>query len=75
MKDFSASWRKSLFRGIVLVSYEKIRSQKSGKESIIVTELPYQVNKATLQERIAELVRDEKIKDISAIRDESDRDG
>lgn len=48
---------------------------KSERESIVVTELPYQVNKARLIERIAELVRDRKIEGISDIRDESDREG
>ena len=46
-----------------------------GRESIIVTELPYQVNKARLVEKIAELVRDKKIEGISELRDESDKDG
>ena len=45
------------------------------KPSIIVTELPYQVNKAKMLERVAALVRDKKIEDITDIRDESDRDG
>lgn len=49
--------------------------EKSGKESIIVTELPYQVNKARLIEKIAELVKDKKIEGITALRDESDKDG
>jgi DNA gyrase subunit A len=48
---------------------------KNDKESIIVTELPYQVNKARLIERIAELVRDKKIEGITDLRDESDREG
>ena len=47
----------------------------NGREAIIVTELPYQVNKARLIERIAELVRDKKIEGISELRDESDKDG
>jgi DNA gyrase subunit A len=46
-----------------------------GRESIVVTELPYQVNKARLVEKIAELVRDKKIEGISELRDESDKDG
>ncbi len=46
-----------------------------GREAIIVTELPYQVNKARLIEKIAELVRDKKIEGISELRDESDKDG
>jgi DNA gyrase subunit A len=48
---------------------------RTERESIIVTELPYQVNKARLIEKIAELVRDRRIEGISDIRDESDRDG
>jgi DNA gyrase subunit A len=48
---------------------------KTEKETIIITELPYQVNKARLIEKIAELVRDRKIDGISDVRDESDRDG
>ena len=47
----------------------------SDRESIIVTELPYQVNKARLIEKIAELVRDKRIEGISELRDESDKDG
>lgn len=50
-------------------------NEKTGRETIIVTELPYQVNKARLQERIVELVRDKRVEGISAIRDESDKDG
>ena len=49
--------------------------EKSGKQSIIVTELPYQVNKARLLEKIAELVKDKKIDGITGLRDESDKDG
>ena len=49
--------------------------EKSGKEKIIVTELPYQVNKARLVERIAELVKDKKLEGITALRDESDKQG
>ena len=51
------------------------RRRGGDKQSIIVTELPYQVNKARLLERIADLVRDKKITGISDLRDESDRDG
>jgi len=47
----------------------------NGKETIIVHELPYQVNKARLIEKMAELVRDKKVEGISALRDESDKDG
>ncbi len=52
---------------------EKIES--SNKERIIVTEIPYQVNKARLLERIAELVREKRLEGVSDLRDESDRDG
>ncbi len=47
----------------------------SGRESIVVTEIPYQVNKARLIEKIAELVRDKKLEGITELRDESDKDG
>ncbi|WP_193063775.1 DNA gyrase subunit A [Oceanobacillus oncorhynchi] len=52
-----------------------IEQGKNDKETIIVTELPYQVNKAKLIEKIAELVRDKKIDGITDLRDESDRNG
>lgn len=48
---------------------------KSGKEQLVVSELPYQVNKANLIMKIADLVREKKLEDIANIRDESDRDG
>ncbi|MEJ2061444.1 MAG: DNA gyrase subunit A [Gammaproteobacteria bacterium] len=47
----------------------------SGRDAIIVTELPYQVNKARLMEKIAELVKDKKLEGIAELRDESDKDG
>jgi DNA gyrase subunit A len=53
----------------------EIQQKSNGKEVIIVHELPYQVNKARLIERIAELVREKKIEGISDLRDESDRQG
>jgi len=64
-------------RGIIkLRAKARIEKQKKfEREIIIVEELPYQVNKAKLAERIAELVKEEKINGISDIRDESDRDG
>lgn len=49
--------------------------EKTGRETIIVHEIPYQVNKARLIEKIAELVKDKKLEGISALRDESDKDG
>lgn len=60
---------------IVLRAKANIEVLKNDRENIIITEIPYQVNKATLIEKIAELVRDGKIEGISNIRDESDRDG
>ncbi len=64
-------------RGVVIMRAKmKIEANKKGdKEAIIVTELPYQVNKAKLIEKIAELVRDKRIEGISDLRDESDRTG
>lgn len=53
----------------------EIERDKNGKETIIVTELPFQVNKARLIEKIAELVRDKKIEGITYLADESDREG
>ncbi len=54
------------------VEFETIRKER---EAIVITEIPYQVNKATMVERIAELVREKKIDGIADLRDESDRDG
>ena len=63
-------------RGRIIVRAKaNIETQKSGREHIVITELPYQVNKANLIEKIADLVHSGKINDISNIRDESDRDG
>ncbi|MED3551839.1 DNA gyrase subunit A [Cytobacillus praedii] len=60
---------------ITLRAKVEIEQKPSGKEVIIVNEIPYQVNKAKLIERIAELVRDKKIDGITDLRDESDREG
>ncbi len=63
-------------RGRIIVRAKaNIETQKNGREHIIITELPFQVNKANLIEKIADLVRGGKINEISNIRDESDRDG
>ncbi|MDN5289599.1 MAG: gyrA, partial [Mucilaginibacter sp.] len=70
--------RAALARGrgsILMRARCAIEEIRKDREAIIVTELPYQVNKAMLIERIAELVRDKKIEGISDIRDESDRSG
>lgn len=63
-------------RGRVIVRAKAfIEKAKTGRESIVVTELPFQLNKASLIEKIADLVRDKKLEDIADVRDESDRDG
>ncbi|MGB9716212.1 MAG: DNA gyrase subunit A [Thermodesulfovibrionales bacterium] len=63
-------------KGLIKVRAKaRIEREHRGDENIIITELPYQVNKAKLIEKIAELVREKKIIGISEIRDESDRDG
>jgi DNA gyrase subunit A len=60
---------------IVMRGKVSIDTIRRDREAIVVTEIPYQVNKATMVERIAELVREKKIEGISDLRDESDRDG
>ncbi|AQQ51683.1 DNA gyrase subunit A [Planococcus lenghuensis] len=63
-------------KGAVLIRAKvEIETRANGKETILVHELPYQVNKARLIEKIAELVRDKKIDGITDLRDESDRNG
>ena len=64
-------------KGVVIIrALTHIEKIKEGKrEAIIVTEIPYQVNKASLVEKIAELVKDKKINSIAEVRDESDRHG
>ena len=64
-------------RGIIQMRARAIteKNPRTNRQSIVITEIPYQVNKAKLIERIAELVRDKKIEGISDIRDESDREG
>lgn len=54
---------------------EVIEDEKSGRQSIVITEIPYQLNKARLVEKIAELVKEKKIEGITELRDESDKDG
>jgi len=65
-----------LGRGSVIMRAKtKIEEGRGGRESIIISEIPYQENKARLHERIAEVVRDKRVEGISEVRDESDRDG
>jgi len=63
-------------RGIItLRAKAHVEKMRGGREAIIITELPYQVNKATLMEKIGELIRDKKIEGVSERRDESNREG
>ncbi|MCZ6887881.1 MAG: DNA gyrase subunit A [Gammaproteobacteria bacterium] len=63
-------------RGRIFVrARAEVRADKSGKQTIIVTEIPFQLNKARLIEKIAALVKDKKIEGITELRDESDKDG
>lgn len=63
-------------RGVIKIrGTAHIEQMKNGKHRIVITELPFQVNKARLAEKIAELVGEKKIQDISDLRDESDRSG
>ncbi len=61
--------------GIVMRAKADIEEMKSGLYRIVVTEVPYRINKATLLEKIADLVRDKKVEGIKDVRDESDKDG
>ena len=69
------AYRSGRGRIYVRARAEILEDEKSGKQSIIVTEIPFQLNKSRLIERIAELVKDKKIDGITELRDESDKDG
>jgi DNA gyrase subunit A len=69
------AYRTGRGRVYVRARIEIETDEKRGRQAIIVTELPYQVNKANLLEKIAELVKEEKISGISELRDESDKSG
>ncbi|OGJ89365.1 MAG: DNA gyrase subunit A [Candidatus Raymondbacteria bacterium RIFOXYA2_FULL_49_16] len=60
---------------LVMRAKSNIEKKQNGREAIIVTEIPYMVNKANLLEKIAELIKDKKVEGISDLRDESDRNG
>ena len=62
-------------KGLIRIRAKVAVEHKGGRETLVVRELPYQVNKARLIERIAEMVKDKKLEGISEIRDESDREG
>jgi DNA gyrase subunit A len=72
IKDYQESGRGRIVMRARAVIEEK---ESSSKSQIVITEIPYQVNKSTLVKSIAELVRDKKLEGISDLRDESDRDG
>ena len=70
--------RNGLLKGrgsVVMRARTSFETMRNGREAIIVTEIPYQVNKASLVEKIAELVREKRVEGISELRDESDRNG
>jgi DNA gyrase subunit A len=70
--------RQALLTGrgsVIMRGVASVEELRAGREAIIITEIPYQVNKANLVEHIAELVREKKIEGVADIRDESNRDG
>jgi DNA gyrase subunit A len=60
---------------LIMRAKTRVEEIRGGREAIIISEVPYQENKARLHERIAEVVRDKKVEGVSEVRDESDRDG
>lgn len=74
-KGIEEAYRTGRGKVYIRAKTEIETDENSGKDTIVVTEIPYQVNKARLIEKIAELVKDKKIEGISALRDESDKDG
>ena len=69
------AYRTGRGRIYVRAKAEIIEDEKSGKQTIVITEIPYQLNKSKLIERIAELVKEKKLEGITELRDESDKDG
>ncbi|MDH3342950.1 MAG: DNA gyrase subunit A, partial [Gammaproteobacteria bacterium] len=74
-KGIREAYKTGRGRMVMRSRAEIIENEKNGKQTIIVTEIPYQVNKARLIERIAELVKEKRIEGITELRDESDKDG
>ncbi|MDJ0920809.1 MAG: DNA gyrase subunit A [Henriciella sp.] len=73
-----AGSRKALLEGrgsILMQARSEFEEMRNGRQAIVVTEIPYQVNKATLVEKIAQMVREKRIEGIADLRDESDRHG
>ncbi|MDQ1362509.1 MAG: gyrase subunit [Pseudomonadota bacterium] len=75
VKGIREAYRTGRGRMYMRARAEVVEENRQGKQTILVHELPYQVNKAKLIERIAELVKEKKIEGITEIRDESDKDG
>jgi len=75
VKGIREAYKTGRGRMVMRSRAEIVENDKTGKQSIVVTEIPYQVNKARLIERIAELVKEKRIEGISGLRDESDKDG
>ncbi len=69
------AYRTGRGRIYIRARYEVEQDEKTGKERIVITELPYQVNKARLIEKIAELVKEKKVEGITELRDESNKEG
>ncbi|HSG50911.1 MAG TPA: DNA gyrase subunit A, partial [Rheinheimera sp.] len=74
-KGIEEAYRTGRGKVYIRAKTEVETDEKTGREAIIVNEIPYQVNKARLIEKIAELVKEKRIEGISALRDESDKDG
>ncbi len=74
-KGIRQAYKTGRGRMVMRSRAEILTDEKKGRQTIIVTEIPYQVNKARLIERIAELIKEKRIEGISALRDESDKDG
>lgn len=74
-KGIEEAYRTGRGKVYIRAKTEIETDEKTGREAIIVNEIPYQVNKARLIEKIAELVKEKRIEGISALRDESDKDG
>ncbi|HAC28813.1 MAG TPA: DNA gyrase subunit A, partial [Marinobacter hydrocarbonoclasticus] len=68
-------YRTGRGRIYIRARHEIEQDKKTGRESIIITELPYQLNKARLIEKIAELVKEKRLEGISELRDESNKEG
>src|SRR3989440_621115 len=73
--EFQPNYDKTGRGAVVVRAKSHVEEVRSGREALVFTEMPYQVNKARLQERIAECVHEKLVEGIAELRDESDRDG